>query len=84
MKVKDLLARLERENGEAIVILQKDGEGNGYSPLQGIANDCNYKADSTWSGEVGYKKLTPSLKKMGYTKEDCLEGEDAIILFPVN
>lgn len=84
MKVKELKKLLEKVDDNRIVILQKDGEGNGYSPLEGISDEENYKADSTWSGEVGFEKLTPALKKAGYCEEDVLEGEPACILFPVN
>lgn len=34
------------------VILEKDAEGNGYSPLSGVYTDCVYEAESNWSGEV--------------------------------
>lgn len=34
------------------VILEKDAEGNGYSPLAHADTDHVYEPDSTWSGEV--------------------------------
>lgn len=34
------------------VIMSKDGEGNGYSPLSSVSKDCVYEPLSTWSGEV--------------------------------
>jgi hypothetical protein len=37
--------------GDTSVILQKDAEGNGYSPLDG-ADEAMYLAESTWSGET--------------------------------
>lgn len=73
---------------EAFVVLQKDGEGNGYSPLA-IDSDRRprvdpawYVPDSTWSGEV-------------YDLRDAetLDGEEfepgpgdllAVVLAPVN
>lgn len=66
MTVKELIKELENCDQDSIVILQKDAEGNGYSPLAGSDNACNYQADSTWSGDVGYKEITPELKKAGY------------------
>ena len=84
MKVKELKKLLEKVDDERIVILQKDGEGNGYSPLYCIDDESVYQADSTWSGEVKYEKLTAELKKQGYSEEDCGEGEPALILCPVN
>ena len=58
MTVRQLIEALSRcPNPDAIVILQKDAEGNGFSPLRDEAsNDVSivegYVADSTWSGEV--------------------------------
>ena len=34
------------------VVLQKDSEGNGYSPLAGADPEAVYIPDSTWSGDV--------------------------------
>lgn len=44
------LAELDHLPGETIVVLAKDGEGNGYSPLAEV-EDAMYLAESTWSGE---------------------------------
>jgi hypothetical protein len=52
-------------------IIQKDSEGNGYSPLAGI-DAAFYVADTTWSGEA-------------YREED--KPDDAVpcvVLYPVN
>ena len=45
------------------LILQKDGEGNGFSPLELVDDESVYEADSTWSGEVKPEELTPELLK---------------------
>lgn len=84
MNVGELKKFLEDVNDNRIVILQADGEGNGYSPLAGLDDSSVYIADSTWSGEVKYERLTPELEKQGYSEEDCGNGEPALILFPVN
>lgn len=89
MKVKELKKYLEKCNDEDLVILQKDEEGNGYSPLAGADNNSVYTPDSTWSGEVSYKKLTPKLKKDGFSSEDVKKiGEDGtvacVVLWPIN
>lgn len=85
MKVKELIKMLENENQDAIVIMSSDGEGNSHSPFADFSNCDTYKADSTWSGEVGFSKLTPQLKKDGYGEGDILQdGEPALILCPVN
>jgi len=84
MKVKDLRKQLEYIDGEREVILQKDGEGNGYSPLSSISK-CVYGAESTFSGYIGIKKLTEEYKKEGYGEEDVIEdGVRAIVLTPMN
>lgn len=84
MKVKELKKLLEPVDDERIVIISKDGEGNGFSPLAELDDASNYKADSTWSGEVGIEKLTPELEKQGYCEEDVNDGVPALVLWPNN
>lgn len=85
MKVKNLIEELNKLNPEAIVIMSGDGEGNQYSPLADIVGEnMVYSANSTWEGDIGYKKLTPELIKDGYTEEDIKLGKDCIILYPTN
>lgn len=84
MKSHDL-ANLLLANPNVELILQKDAEGNDYSPLSGIDFDVVYVPDSTWSGEVYAKS---------WTADDCLMNEDEwedmkknsnyAVLFPVN
>lgn len=74
---------------EMPVILQKDAEGNRYSPLSG-AQEGMYLADSTWSGDVYMtdKQLDLKLRQPGtfWSEEDrAPEGcVRALILWPVN
>ena len=84
MKVKELKKLLDSVDEDKIIILQKDGEGNGYSPLSNIDSNCVYEADSTYSGNVGIEFLTPELRKQGYSEEDMLVGESALVLYPIN
>lgn len=51
MLVKDLMEVLQELDPDTQIILQKDAEGNGYSPLaaQGMGY---YVANSTYSGDV--------------------------------
>jgi hypothetical protein len=51
MKVKDLIEQLSKLDPDANVVLQKDSEGNGYSPCAG-AEEALYVAGSTYSGQV--------------------------------
>ena len=85
MNVKELKKLLETVDDDLIVILQKDGEGNGYSPCAGIDDEMNYEPESTYSGTVGYRKLTPELIEKGYSEEDCLpHAQPALIFYPIN
>lgn len=83
MKVKELIKLLEKEDENRIVIMSSDGEGNSFSPLCDISTGA-YLADSSYSGEVGLEKLTPEAIKDGYTEEDVIKGEKALILYPTN
>ena len=85
MKVKELIEALAALPPDAEVILQKDGEGNGYSPLSAVDGDAVYVPDSTWSGDV---------YSTDWTAEDACKDEDewaeilamprCVVLAPVN
>ena len=47
-ELRDLLNGLDPD---LIIVMSKDGEGNGFSPLA-EAYEAWYEADSTWSGNV--------------------------------
>lgn len=83
MKVKELLQLLANEDPERIVVMAKDAEGNGYSPLHGLWSGA-YRAETTWHGEVGFEKITPELRQQNYSEMDVCDGVPAIILTPVN
>lgn len=70
MKVKKLIKLLEDLDEDATVILAKDAEGNSFSPLSDITDDCKYAAHNSWSGYL----LAKDVKK----------GKDAIVLWPTN
>ena len=75
MTVKELKELIESLPDEMLVVLQKDSEGNGYSPLAGDDN-CMYIPENTWSGYV--------------YEEDELEEDDiedaifSLVLYPIN
>lgn len=46
------------------IILQKDPEGNGYSPLRGADPDCIYVEDNTWSGLIYHPNETAERNDM--------------------
>jgi hypothetical protein len=88
-ELADFLARQPRDRK---VILEKDAEGNGYSPLA-TAGEMLYEATSTWSGEaypapedIARWVAEGSCQPDDYTeRDDTTPGiERAIVLGPVN
>lgn len=49
--VHDLIAYLQTLNQDALVVMSKDSEGNGYSPLRTVDED-RYINDTSYSGYV--------------------------------
>lgn len=85
MKVKELLAELADVDPEAEVILQKDSEGNGYSPLACVDTDAVYIAETTYSGDV--YSLGWSAEEACMTKEEwaaILATPRCVVLAPTN
>ena len=86
MTVKELKQAIDNLPDDMEVILQKDSEGNGYSPLSGADSNAIYIPDSTYSGDV---------YNVDYTAEDNCMKEDkwenikkynprALVLYPLN
>jgi hypothetical protein len=85
MTVKELKEAIANLPDEMEVVLQKDSEGNGYSPLAGADPDAVYIAETTWYGDV---------YSMDWTADDaCMSDEEweeikskprTLILAPVN
>lgn len=69
MTVGQLQKSLAALNSDLPIILQKDAEGNGYSPLATYALGC-YLADNIYSGE--------------FSEEDIVESVPALVLVPMN
>ena len=85
MTVKELIEALAEANPDAQVILQKDGEGNGYSPLEGFATTCIYRPDSTWSGSIVDTLWTSSEASMHPEEWEKLKQKPrCLLLYPVN
>jgi len=84
LTVADLQAALALLPSDMLVVLAKDGEGNGFSPLA-ATESALYLAENTWSGEF-------------YMTEDDRQGQEdpdeyseapadavpALFLWPVN
>lgn len=85
MKVKDLIAELSKIDPERVCVMQKDAEGNGYSPLRGVDDNARYLATTTWYGDVKRETLSDEDRRRGFGEEDTTTGgEPAVVLFPVN
>ena len=85
-ELADYLATQPRDRK---VILSKDAEGNGFSPLAD-AGESMYAAETTWSGEVHPTpgQLAEWMAAPGslWTEEDAApeDAERVIVLGPVN
>lgn len=84
MTVKDLakqLAELVADGqGDRVVVLSRDEEGNGFSELRDLDNNARF---SERDGEVGLERLTAELKQQGFTSEDVKRsGKPALVLWP--
>ena len=87
MTVRELIEELRKMDLDRVVIIQKDVEGNGYSPLEDVDDEDVYIPETTWYGERRLAKLTPELEKQGFGEEDVVEegeGQPAVFLCPVN
>jgi hypothetical protein len=78
MTVGELRAQLASLPEDMQVVLSKDGEGNGYSPLDQATTGL-YEPETTWSGEFREEHI----------KGNHAPGEDqsypqALCLWPVN
>lgn len=75
MKVKELKELLSNIDDDYEVVLSKDGEGNGFSPLADYMM-AEYEPETTWCGEI-------------WSEEDSIDAErkhnqNAIVLWPTN
>ncbi len=85
MKIKELKELLETLPDDMDVILQKDSEGNGYSPLAGGDNEAVYIPNITWSGEVYSTKWSAEDACMDDDEwKELLEKPRVLILYPIN
>lgn len=69
MTVRELITLLSNEDGGRIVVMSRDAEGNGHSPLTGVF-PAAYAAKTTWAGDVGLETLTDEDRERGYDEED--------------
>lgn len=86
MNAGELIAVLSEVHPETIVVMSRDSEGNGYSPLSEADDSSAYLADTTWSGDIAIRELDDDLRAQGFTEKD-VAGEDhvpCVVLWPVN
>lgn len=81
-ELKDAIANLP-DNME--VIVQKDAEGNDFSPLYGVDPDVVYVPESTWSGYIYDIKMSAADACFSEEKWEVIKlREKALILYPIN
>lgn len=79
MKVSELIVKLQDLKPDLLVVLSRDEEGNGFSPLADIDGENSMYYD----GEINLHHLTPGLESKGYTDEDVSDrGERVVVLWP--
>ena len=81
------LAQILLANPDVELIMQKDSEGNGYSPLSGVDFNVIYVADSTWDGECYNADWTADdvcKDKKEWTALKRKHKSKHAVLYPVN
>lgn len=71
MRVKDLREAITGLPDDLLVVMSKDGEGNGFSPLSDWGQG-RYLPETTWSGELHD------------SDDEDSDGELAVVLWPTN
>lgn len=84
MTVNELKMLLAGVDGDRMIVLSRDSEGNRFSPLADIDDNSVYVPITEVDGEVGIEKLDEDLERLGYTSEDVISGLPALVLWPKN
>ena len=86
MLVKELIELLKTLPEEAEVIMAKDPEGNGYSPLSSVYGKGIYVPESTWSGDVYSSEWTAEDAGMDDEEWEQLKLKHlaCVLLEPIN
>jgi len=86
LKVQELIDDLLKMNPDAELVLQKDSEGNGYSPCAGADDEAIYVPENTWSGVV--YDTTWSIEDVGMDEDEWEDlkktAQKAVVLYPIN
>ncbi len=82
--IKQLSDLRDELGGDVLVVLAKDGEGNGFSPAAEIEH-AMYEADSTYSGE---RYMTEAERQAEDDPDDYDEAPEdavpAVFVWPTN
>lgn len=85
VKVKELIEALSSLDPNTQVILQKDAEGNDYSPLEAVDQHAVYVADTSWSGHVYSTTWSADDACMDVDEwKRLLKRKRCVVLAPVN
>lgn len=85
MKIIDLKKIIEHLPDDMEIIIQKDSEGNGFSPLSEVDDNCIYIPDSTLSGDVYSKEFSADDMLMSEERWEELKKKPSVcVLVPVN
>ena len=85
MKVRELIEVLKDVDPDIEVIMQKDAEGNGYSPLVGCYDKGIFHAHNSWDGE--FYDSTWTAEDVGIHPkewEEFLKRPRCLLLYPMN
>lgn len=79
--VGELKARLATLDDALLVVMSKDGEGNGFSPLADV-DPCEYLPEETWCGGVKFPggDVPPDLEDW----DPATNVVNSICLWPTN
>lgn len=85
MNIKELKKIIDNLPDDMEVILQKDSEGNGYSPLSGGDTEAVYIPEEGWYGEVYSTKWTAEDADMEDEDWDGILAQPRVlVLYPMN
>jgi hypothetical protein len=85
MNVKELKHAIENLPDDMEVVLQKDSEGNGYSPCCGADPDSVYVPENAFAGYAYSMSWLASDACMEQEDWDCIRSKPrTLILFPRN
>jgi len=86
MRVEELIKILATLNPNADVIVQKDAEGNAYSPLAGVEDEAIYVPNSSWSGDVYPTDWSADDAAMDEKEWNDIKTKQhrCIVLYPLN